>query len=134
MSIVALCNSGKGRYTQIVTSRDVIEQTALGGELAAIRVEARLSQEGLAKLARISRNAVGEIERGITQPKLETLRALANAAATDGAGQLDHGKAQSYYERLTRAGKAAPEEPPSSPASVEELTDEDVKEIGRAHV
>jgi transcriptional regulator with XRE-family HTH domain len=86
-----------------VTSKVVKDEPGLGVELAAIRAEARLSQELLGKLAKLSRNSVGSIEREEWQPKPATLRALALAAATDGAGHRDETKAAAYYDRLMRA-------------------------------
>lgn len=90
-------------YTGFVTRQVGKNEPGLPEELAAIRTEARLSQEGLGKLAALSRNSVGLIERGETQPRPGTLKALAEAAATNGAGQRNEELADHYYDRLMRA-------------------------------
>lgn len=101
---------------------------SLGRELGAIRTEARLSQGELGKLAGISRNSVGSIEREEWQPKAPTLRALADGAATDGAGTRDPVKADAFYGRLMRAAGYIEDRPadPEPSRSVDDLTDEEV--------
>lgn len=100
----------------------------MGRELGTIRNEARLSQGELARLAGISRNSVGSIEREEWRPKAPTLRLLANGAATDGAGQRDPQKADVYYDRLMRAAGYLDDRPSTTTETypVDELTDDEV--------
>jgi transcriptional regulator with XRE-family HTH domain len=56
--------------------------TAFGDLLRRLRSAAALSQEALAGRAGLSRNAIGELERGLhPAPRLETVRLLADALA-----------------------------------------------------
>jgi transcriptional regulator with XRE-family HTH domain len=44
-----------------------------------VRVERGLAQEEIARLARVSRQALGYLERGMTEPRARTLARLATA-------------------------------------------------------
>ncbi len=50
-----------------------------GNVLRAAREQRGLSQEALAGLACLSRSYLGEIERGVVVPSLDTLKKLADA-------------------------------------------------------
>ena len=50
----------------------------LARNLRAARLEAGLSQEGLADLANLSRRHVGRIERGVTNVSIDVLAVLAS--------------------------------------------------------
>lgn len=52
---------------------------AFGQIVREMRGEAGLSQERLASLARLSRNYVGQVERGENSPTLDAVAALASA-------------------------------------------------------
>ena len=43
------------------------------------RIKRNLSQEQLAEIADLNRNTIGNIERGLASPTIETLEKLANA-------------------------------------------------------
>jgi transcriptional regulator with XRE-family HTH domain len=65
-----------------------VEETAVplasppSSQLALVRFVAGLSQAGLARKAGLSRETVGNVERGST-PRLDTARALARALSVD---------------------------------------------------
>ena len=52
---------------------------AFGQVVRELRQEAGLSQERLAYLAKLSRNYVGQVERGENSPTLDAVAALARA-------------------------------------------------------
>ncbi|MCP9760768.1 XRE family transcriptional regulator [Aquitalea sp. S1-19] len=54
-----------------------------GGLLKQLRTERKLSQEAFAERAGVHRNFVSLLERGINQPSLDTLFALADALEMD---------------------------------------------------
>ena len=47
------------------------------------RIKRNLSQEQLAELADLNRNTIGNIERGIASPTIDTLEKLSNAFGMD---------------------------------------------------
>jgi len=55
----------------------------IGTHVAARRTDRKLTQEEVAQLAGISRQALSEIERGTQAPRWETLYALAQALHCD---------------------------------------------------
>lgn len=73
--------------------------------LKGLRERERLNQAGLAKLAGLSRGAIGLIERGQSLPMPETLHLLARGLATDADGNLDAHKLADYQGRLMRAAR-----------------------------
>ncbi len=56
---------------------------ALGDRLRGARAEARLTQEALAETSRIGTEHIQRIERGVSNPTLGTLYALADALRLD---------------------------------------------------
>ena len=57
-------------------------ETSFGEVLRRLRTAAALSQEALAQRARLSRNGISDLERGLRRaPHLETVRMLADALA-----------------------------------------------------
>ena len=60
---------------------------AFGQIIRQLRVEAGLSQERLSFLAKLSRNYVGQVERGENSPTLDAVEALARALEKP-AGEL----------------------------------------------
>ena len=52
---------------------------ALGLAIKQARIERELSQEKLAELAKLHRNFIGLVERGQTQPAVDSLFAIADA-------------------------------------------------------
>ncbi len=56
---------------------------SFGRHLRALRIKRDLSQEKLGMRARLSRNFIGEIERGERNVTLETLEKLARALGVD---------------------------------------------------
>lgn len=82
---------------------------ALSDELIALRQRSRISQRDLARLTGVSEGTIKNIEAGQnTQPRPQTLRALADGLATDGAGNKDESLAEEYYDRLATAAGYAP--------------------------
>lgn len=55
--------------------------SALGLAIKQARVERAVSQEKLAELAKLHRNFIGLVERGQTQPAVDSLFAIADALA-----------------------------------------------------
>jgi len=116
-------------YTGYVVGKDAVIRSPLAGVLREIRREERLSQVKLAELARVSLEPIKAIETEGHRPKAETLRKLADGAATNGAGQRDDHKADGFYERLlVAAGYIASrhDEEPEAQRPVDDLTDEEV--------
>lgn len=67
-------------------------QIAIGGHLTALRQAKKLSIGEIASMTGLSSNTIRWIERGVTQPKPESLRALATALGAQ------------YQDLLVRAG------------------------------
>ncbi len=67
-----------------------------GAKIRAFRTQRRLSQEKLAELAGLSRQAISEIERGVTWPENNTRTALATALGMP----AEHEKEESPLRRL----------------------------------
>lgn len=105
----------------------VQDRASLPETLYRLRVQARLSQQKLAKLAGISEGQLGNIERGRDQrgagpphPKVETLRRIADGLAFDDETQTtDTEKADRYYlELATAGGLFPPSVVPSEPGAL----------------
>lgn len=96
----------------------------LAGELKSVRRDARITQQELADTSGVSRTTIKAIERGDQVPKAETLRLIADGAATDGAGERDAGRGATFYDRLmraagyTRAPAAPAPQPPADPEAI----------------
>jgi DNA-binding XRE family transcriptional regulator len=60
-----------------------------GSQLRDYRVHARLMQDELAKMAKVSRGEIGHLERGHRKPTLKTLRNLETALGTPPGALLD---------------------------------------------
>jgi len=56
-----------------------MDLSAIGSRIKTAREQAHLTQEDLAAVVDLSPNHISVLERGIKQPKLETLVAIANA-------------------------------------------------------
>lgn len=65
----------------------------LGGTIRELRETRDLSMEDLAGLAEIHTTTLSKIERGITNPRWESLRALATAFDIDSSDLLLHAEA-----------------------------------------
>jgi|SRR5688500_901539 len=58
-------------------------RTRLGANVRQLRVRRRLTQEALGERAGLSFKFIGEIERGLGNPSVESLAAIAGALGTD---------------------------------------------------
>lgn len=87
-----------------------VDLKALGRRLSAFRRDAQLTQEALADRAGISVQFLGNIERGIGTPSLNTLISLAHALELSPNDLLDPSV-------LLPSGKAASLRTPPSPFS-----------------
>ncbi|HEY5054416.1 MAG TPA: helix-turn-helix transcriptional regulator [Solirubrobacterales bacterium] len=54
-----------------------------GANLQSIRAKSGISQEELANLSSVHRTQVGDLERGVGQPRLETIVKLAGGLGVD---------------------------------------------------
>ncbi len=66
-------------YAARVERRRDVGQAELGKRVQRLRSATKLSQEGLARRARVSRMTVARLERGEMSPRYETLLALSQA-------------------------------------------------------
>ena len=55
----------------------------LGANVRELRVRRRLTQEALGERAGLSHKFVGEVERGVSNPSIESIAAIARALDTD---------------------------------------------------
>ena len=79
------------------------------GVLIRLRVDARLSQRGLARLAGVSHTAISMLEVGAAPPPHPTaLRKLACGLATSPSGDVDEARAEQEYLVLMRAAGYLP--------------------------
>src|SRR5262245_36684738 len=67
-----------------------------------------MSQAALAETSQVSPATIKLIERGMSQPKPDTLRRLAQGLATDGNGVLSEAERDLNYTRLMVAAGYAP--------------------------
>lgn len=74
---------------------------AFGQVVRELRIEAGLTQERLAFLARVHRTYVGDLERGEKSPTLDTVDALATALSKE-PGELVEAAARRVGRRPTR--------------------------------
>lgn len=124
----------RGSYTGFVAGKHAPSRSALAEALREIRGEARLSQAKLASLAGVSLEPIKGIETEGHRPKAETLRKLADGAATNGAGHRNREQADGYYDRLMKAAgyvkEVLPLDDPAPLARrpVDDLTDEEVED------
>jgi transcriptional regulator with XRE-family HTH domain len=63
-------------------SRDDV-RTRLGANVRELRVRRKLTQEALGERAGLSYKFIGEVERGLGNPSVETLAAIAGALGAD---------------------------------------------------
>lgn len=86
---------------------------ALGALLRAHRVAAELSLRELAERTNVSNAYLSQLERGLHEPSLTVLRAIASALSVplgsllDGAGLLEDGDGEGEGEPAMRATEAA---------------------------
>lgn len=118
----------------------MIEKTgALSVTLQRLRDKARVSQKELARITatlgddrRVSEATIRAIESESTQAKATTLRKLADGLAFDPfAGEVNQARSDAFYAELQQAAgyqTGATTTPASKPRSVEDLTDEEVRE------
>lgn len=59
------------------------ERLAFAAALKRLRMEAELSQTGLAELTGLSQTYISSLETGISNPTIETLHAIANVLEVD---------------------------------------------------
>ena len=74
----------------MINNRDKKVLKAFGKHLFALRKKIELSQEELTFRADLSKNMVGNIERGEVNPTLTTLRALSKGLGIDWAELLTY--------------------------------------------
>lgn len=55
----------------------------LGANVRELRVRRRLTQEALGERASLSHKFIGEVERGVSNPSIESIAAIARALDTD---------------------------------------------------
>ncbi|MCD7780113.1 MAG: helix-turn-helix domain-containing protein [Candidatus Gastranaerophilales bacterium] len=60
-----------------MTSRDNSLTSKIGIKIKILRMKKKVSQEKLAEIADLSKNALGAIERGQSIPSIETLNCIA---------------------------------------------------------
>lgn len=104
------------------------QRERLAAELKTIRREARITQAALSVISGVGTTRIKDIERAGPLPKPETLRLLANGAATDGAGSRDDAKAQGYYDRMARAAGYVATEQVGEPELAEDTLKRQIEE------
>lgn len=62
-----------------MTSKSDKISAKIGLKIVLERTKIRLSQEKLAEMSDLSKNALGEIERGVSSPSIDTLDRIAKA-------------------------------------------------------
>lgn len=74
----------------------------MGQRIKQLRLEARLTQEALGERASVSYKFIGEVERGVGNPTVDTLQGIANALDVDVSELFQSGaRATTVYPPLT---------------------------------